>query len=251
MCDRVYSVTRPWSCAWVDTSDGLGLTPWAGRRKRQGGASHGTTTRRWACPSTRAQDRRLRLPPGRASVPDRAPVHHLGGGPEGLAGGRSAPGATSNPERARAARGPGGGGRGNMRCGCRGRRPASSRRWRHGVRAGSRLAAGGNEFFGHQLRRGFFVIAYFAVSRRVACGPRKMRRIHGSTRRDRRRRARWRPARGQRLQNGGSVDERFPPAQRPCWHVPVLRDRRDEVHFEVLEERNRTSRRRASLARRR
>mgnify|MGYP003312937972 CR=1 FL=1 len=27
MCDRVYSTTKPWSCAWGDASDGLGAAP--------------------------------------------------------------------------------------------------------------------------------------------------------------------------------------------------------------------------------
>ena len=27
MCDRVYSTTKPWSCTWGDTSDGLSASP--------------------------------------------------------------------------------------------------------------------------------------------------------------------------------------------------------------------------------
>ena len=40
MCDRVYSTTRPWSCAWGDTSDGLSANPmgWGARNNGRGGS---------------------------------------------------------------------------------------------------------------------------------------------------------------------------------------------------------------------
>ena len=38
MCDRVYSTTKPWSCAWGDATDGLGAAPmrWAQNNEGQG-----------------------------------------------------------------------------------------------------------------------------------------------------------------------------------------------------------------------
>ena len=38
MCDRVYSTTKPWSCAWGDATDGLGAAPmrWADRNGNGG-----------------------------------------------------------------------------------------------------------------------------------------------------------------------------------------------------------------------
>ena len=41
MCDRVYSETKPWSCAWGDASDGLGAAPmrWADRNGNGGSQS--------------------------------------------------------------------------------------------------------------------------------------------------------------------------------------------------------------------
>ena len=38
MCDRVYSETKPWSCAWGDATDGLGAAPmrWAQNNEGQG-----------------------------------------------------------------------------------------------------------------------------------------------------------------------------------------------------------------------
>ena len=37
MCDRVYSTTKPWSCAWGDATDGLGAAPMRWADNNEGG----------------------------------------------------------------------------------------------------------------------------------------------------------------------------------------------------------------------